>query len=389
MGSLKESKQALGAEVIAGLQDFAPPTLLAQASRLNFSTRLFNLIVTNVPGPQFPLYLLGREMERIVPIAFLPENHALAIAIMSYNGKVDFGLLGGLRRDARPRVVRRPPRGVARGAAEGGPQEERLGCARQRLEEGDARQGLEGLGGARAGEGLAPATLLGLMKKLLVGAAALLAVPGAAQAAPPNPFGHTCTPQNGVLFCPTANDTQRVPSFDGVPIDVDVTLPPSGDGPFPAIVMMHGWGGNKRSFQATTPEADGGSGYHYNNVYFAQQGYAVITPSARGFGRSCGAVDSRTSPGLRPRLGAHLADHRYEVRDTQHLLGLLADQGVIRPRRDRRDRHLLRRASRASSSARLRDRIRLAERPLPTLDEPARQGHARSPRPTRAGAART
>jgi WS/DGAT/MGAT family acyltransferase len=94
MGHLKESKQALGAEVIAGLQDFAPPTLLAQASRLNFSTRLFNLIVTNVPGPQFPLYLLGREMEAIVPIAFLPENHALAVAIMSYNGKVHFGLLG-------------------------------------------------------------------------------------------------------------------------------------------------------------------------------------------------------------------------------------------------------------------------------------------------------
>jgi diacylglycerol O-acyltransferase / wax synthase len=93
MGNLKQSKQALGAEVIAGLQDFAPPTLLAQASRLNFSTRLFNLIVTNVPGPQFPLYLLGREMEEIVPIAFLPENHALAIAIISYNGKVDFGLL--------------------------------------------------------------------------------------------------------------------------------------------------------------------------------------------------------------------------------------------------------------------------------------------------------
>ena len=93
MGNLKQSKQALGAEVIAGLTDFAPPTLLAQASRLNFSTRLFNLIVTNVPGPQFPLYLLGREMLEIVPIAFLPENHAMAIAIMSYNGKVGFGLL--------------------------------------------------------------------------------------------------------------------------------------------------------------------------------------------------------------------------------------------------------------------------------------------------------
>ena len=94
MSDLKESKQALGAEVIAGLTGFAPPTLLAQASRLNFSTRLFNLIVTNVPGPQFPLYLLGREMQSIVPIAFLPENHALAIAIMSYNGKLHFGLLG-------------------------------------------------------------------------------------------------------------------------------------------------------------------------------------------------------------------------------------------------------------------------------------------------------
>jgi diacylglycerol O-acyltransferase / wax synthase len=93
MSGVKESKQALGAEVIAGLQDFAPPTLLAQASRLNFSTRLFNLIVTNVPGPQFPLYLLGRELEELIPVAFLPENHALAIAIMSYNGTVDFGLL--------------------------------------------------------------------------------------------------------------------------------------------------------------------------------------------------------------------------------------------------------------------------------------------------------
>jgi diacylglycerol O-acyltransferase / wax synthase len=100
MGNLKQSKQALGAEVIAGLQDFAPPTLLAQASRINFSTRLFNLIVTNVPGPQFPLYLLGREMQEIVPIAFLPEDHALAIAIMSYNGKVDFGLLADY--DAMP-----------------------------------------------------------------------------------------------------------------------------------------------------------------------------------------------------------------------------------------------------------------------------------------------
>ncbi len=96
MDGLKESKQALGAEVIAGAQNFAPPTILAQASRLNFSTRLFNLIVTNVPGPQFPLYVLGRKMLEAYPVAFLPQHHALAIAIMSYNGQMNFGLLGDL-----------------------------------------------------------------------------------------------------------------------------------------------------------------------------------------------------------------------------------------------------------------------------------------------------
>ncbi len=93
MEGLKRSKQALGAEMISRFNDFAPPTLLAQASRINFSTRLFNTIVTNVPGPQLPLYVLGREMEEVFPVAFLPENHALAVAIMSYHGKVGFGLL--------------------------------------------------------------------------------------------------------------------------------------------------------------------------------------------------------------------------------------------------------------------------------------------------------
>jgi diacylglycerol O-acyltransferase / wax synthase len=100
MDGLKESKQALGAEVIAGLQGFAPPTIHAQASRINFSTRLFNLLVTNIPGPQFPLYILGREMQDLFPVAFLPRDHALAVAIMSYNGGLDFGLLGDF--DAMP-----------------------------------------------------------------------------------------------------------------------------------------------------------------------------------------------------------------------------------------------------------------------------------------------
>jgi WS/DGAT/MGAT family acyltransferase len=93
MRGLKQSKQALGAEVISRFNDFAPPTLLAQAARINFSTRLFNLTVTNVPGPQVPLYVLGRELEDVFPVGFLPPNQALFVAIISYNGGINFGLL--------------------------------------------------------------------------------------------------------------------------------------------------------------------------------------------------------------------------------------------------------------------------------------------------------
>ena len=102
MDGLKESKQAVGAATLAAVNNLAPPTILAQASRLNFSTRLFNLIVTNIPGPQVPLYVLGRKLVDLFPVAFLPEHHALAIAIMSYNGGIDYGLLGDY--DALPDI---------------------------------------------------------------------------------------------------------------------------------------------------------------------------------------------------------------------------------------------------------------------------------------------
>jgi diacylglycerol O-acyltransferase / wax synthase len=93
MRHLKSSKQAVGAEVISRFNDFAPPTLLAEAARINFSTRLFNVVVTNVPGPQVPLYILGRELEDLFPVGFLPPDQALFVAIMSYNGGINFGLL--------------------------------------------------------------------------------------------------------------------------------------------------------------------------------------------------------------------------------------------------------------------------------------------------------
>ena len=102
MDGLKESKQAVGAATLAAVNNLAPPTILAQASRLNFSTRLFNLLVTNIPGPQVPLYVLGRQLQDLFPVAFLPEDHALAVAIMSYNGGLDYGLLGDY--DALPDI---------------------------------------------------------------------------------------------------------------------------------------------------------------------------------------------------------------------------------------------------------------------------------------------
>src|SRR5829696_3535896 len=94
MRGLKESGQAVGAQRLTELSGFAPPTIMAQASRLMARQRFFNVVVTSVPGPQFPLYLLGREMCDMFPMVPLAQGQALGVAIMSYNGKVNFGLLG-------------------------------------------------------------------------------------------------------------------------------------------------------------------------------------------------------------------------------------------------------------------------------------------------------
>jgi WS/DGAT/MGAT family acyltransferase len=94
MGDLKASGQAVGAEILTRLTDFAPTTIVSQAARLQPAQRFFNLVVTNVPGPQFPLYVLGRQMESIFPMVPLAQKQALCIGIMSYNGQVNFGLIG-------------------------------------------------------------------------------------------------------------------------------------------------------------------------------------------------------------------------------------------------------------------------------------------------------
>jgi WS/DGAT/MGAT family acyltransferase len=94
MGDLKASGQAVGAEILTKITDFAPTTIASQAARLQPAQRFFNLVVTNVPGPQFPLYVLGRRMESIFPMVPLARRQALCVGIMSYDGQVNFGLVG-------------------------------------------------------------------------------------------------------------------------------------------------------------------------------------------------------------------------------------------------------------------------------------------------------
>ena len=100
MERVKGSGQAMGAQTLTELTGFAPPTIMSQAARLVVRQRLFNLVVTNVPGPQIPLYMMGREMIEISPMVPLAPNQALGVAIMSYNGRINFGLVGDF--DAMP-----------------------------------------------------------------------------------------------------------------------------------------------------------------------------------------------------------------------------------------------------------------------------------------------
>jgi len=161
----------------------------------------------------------------------------------------------------------------------------------------------------------------------LVLAVAASPVPRAAAATVASVFGGRvpCVARDGVQFC-QGQVGARVETFDGVPLDVDVTLPPADqNGPFPLIVDLHGWGLAKTD----TPFVDR-----------ALAGYVVVSYTARGFGQSCGSPASRTSdatltdPDVCVKRGwIRLADARYEAHDTQHLAGLLADEGLVSPDR--------------------------------------------------------
>jgi hypothetical protein len=163
--------------------------------------------------------------------------------------------------------------------------------------------------------------------RIAVGVVVVVLLCGAGEAiAAPTPLGHPCLPHAGVRLCATQTLEDRVPSFDGMPLDVDVTLPATGDGPYPTVVLLHGLSGKKAHQQTADPKG----GDRLTNVWYAARGYAVVNLSDRGHDRSCGSLENRS--GNCDKGWLHLADQRFEVRDVQYLLGLLVDQGIADPR---------------------------------------------------------
>jgi diacylglycerol O-acyltransferase / wax synthase len=104
MQAHKESGQWIGADAMVKLTGFAPPSIHSAAARLGsgLSHRLFNVLVTNVPGPQFPLYAAGAKMIDCYPVVPLSKNQAVSIGLTSYNGGVFYGM--NCDRDSMPDI---------------------------------------------------------------------------------------------------------------------------------------------------------------------------------------------------------------------------------------------------------------------------------------------
>jgi diacylglycerol O-acyltransferase / wax synthase len=90
----KSGEQARGSETLVGLAGFAPPVLHSFLARSLFASRLFNVTITNVPGPQQPLYACGSRMTAVFPLVPLAADHSVGIAVVSYDGDLYFGLIG-------------------------------------------------------------------------------------------------------------------------------------------------------------------------------------------------------------------------------------------------------------------------------------------------------
>lgn len=184
---------------------------------------------------------------------------------------------------------------------------------------------------------------------VLAAAVAAIAAPVAGAQAPPitdflngGERGAECPRYGDVRIC-----SGDVPSFDGVTLDVDLTMPANDDGSKrrPLIVMLNGFGSDKHYWESNDDEADGRDRYHWNNHWFAKHGYYVLTYTPRGFGTqpadgdrpqtppdSSSALD-KTAPTESDLKNAtiRLKSREFEIRDTQWLAALAARSFAIDP----------------------------------------------------------
>lgn len=120
----------------------------------------------------------------------------------------------------------------------------------------------------------------------------------------------------------------EIPTFDGIGLDTDLSIPLKATKARPTIVMLHGWGQDKTFWEASSRTGDGAGSWHWNNVWFVSHGWVVVNYTARGFQQSCGTTDEDAN--CTPNGYTHLSDRRFEVRDTQTILGKLVDAGIAK-----------------------------------------------------------
>ncbi|HLK39710.1 MAG TPA: CocE/NonD family hydrolase, partial [Polyangiaceae bacterium] len=139
-------------------------------------------------------------------------------------------------------------------------------------------------------------------------------------------LGLTCTKTTSTDKVSYLKCSGEIASFDGLGLDTDLSIPLGVTKASQTLVMLHGWSQDKTYWEAGTTAGNGADTWHWNNVWFVSKGWVVINYTARGFQQSCGMTDQDAN--CTPNGYTHLADRRFETRDSQLLLGKLVDAGI-------------------------------------------------------------
>jgi predicted acyl esterase len=177
---------------------------------------------------------------------------------------------------------------------------------------------------------------LRVLPVLLAGALSAALVPGSASwaaggtlASRAQGLGLSCanvTSSDGVSYTKCSGE---LPTFDGIGLETDLSFPTGATAALPTMLMLHGWSQDKGKWEADSRDPSGDT-YHWNNVWFASDGWVAVNYTARGFMDSCGQLDTDANCATG---WTHLADRNFEARDSQFLLGTLVDAGISDPAR--------------------------------------------------------